>query len=882
MPAASPTVRIPPPESAFPAEAPDSSAIAQALPPDHVASVASDPELVGAVAPIGTALVNEGLINEETLDWALERQRRTGERLGGILLAAGVVDRLDLQRALGRQWGVPFIDLLSTPVDTGLVRRCDAQRLRAEGWIPVREADGRVVVATCEPPSGELRVAIRDELGVNAAIELHTTTPLDIERSVMDAIERGAIEDTIVTRREQLARLNQTIAATSGRLGDLAATTPTQLPPLPVESAASDSEPIGAVVPIGAALVNDGLIDQETLDWALERQRETGERLGRILLASGKVHRLDLQRVLGRQWGLPFIDLLSTRIDAELVRRCDAERLLSEGWIPVSHAHDRVVVATCEPPSGELLAAVRGELGTNAAIELHTTTPLDIERSVMDCFREHLVQRSTVELLNNRPDLSAAGGWSRGQKAMVAAALIPAAVGTVLDWGFTLSAFVVFANFCFLAAVMFKLVACLAGFRERLRRWSRGELDDRRLPVYTILVPVYGEANIVGDLIDNLAAIDYPQEKLEILVLLEEDDTETIAAAKAARPPSNVRLVVVPEAEPQTKPRACNVGLFLARGEFLVIYDAEDRPDPDQLRKAVAAFRDADEKTVCVQARLRYWNSGTNFLTSMFSLEYGYWFGIMLPGLDRLRLPIPLGGTSNHFRVDALRRLGGWDPHNVTEDADLGLRAAVEGYRVGVIDSSTDEEACSRVRPWIRQRTRWIKGYMQTALVHTRSPRRLVRQVGVTDSLGFLLLIGGTPLTFLLAPPLWLGTASWYAFGEPNLPLVDSGVFWAIALFNLVLGNAIMIGLNLLGAVRDRGWRAAPFALLNPLYWVLHSIAAWRALWQLVRNPYHWEKTPHGLDTGDDGPPAPHAAPAGSLPQTWMPEAGFEPATRGL
>jgi cellulose synthase/poly-beta-1,6-N-acetylglucosamine synthase-like glycosyltransferase len=601
---------------------------------------------------------------------------------------------------------------------------------------------------------------------------------------------------------------------------------------------------------LGDALVAAGLIDDSTLDWALQRQRETGERLGAILLAAGKVHRLDLQRVLGEQWGLPFIDLLSapTPVDGALVRRCDAERMLAEGWIPVRRERGRVLVATCEPPSGELIAAVRDELGEPVRVELRTTTPLDVERALMESFRDLVVSRATVDLLSRRPDLSAAMGWSRGQKAAVVVGLLAVAAGAAISWEFTLSVLIALANLVFFSAVSFKLVTCLAGLGARLGRSGARETDDRRLPRYTVLVPAYGEANVIGQLMDNLAALDYPAEKLEVLVLLEADDEETIAAARAARPPATVRLIVVPNAEPRTKPKACNVGLFLARGELLVIYDAEDRPEPDQLRKAVAAFEAAGDRTVCVQARLRYWNVRTNLLTRMFGLEYGYWFGAMLPGLDRLRLPIPLGGTSNHFRVDALRRLGGWDPHNVTEDADLGLRAAVEGYRVGVIDSDTDEEACAQVRPWIRQRTRWIKGYMQTALVHTRSPRRLIRQVGVVNALGFLLLIAGTPLTFLLAPFLWVGTAAWYGFGEPHLPLVDSGLFWAIALFDLIVGNVIMIGLNVLAAVRDRGWRWAPFALLNPLYWVLHSVAAWRALIQLVHKPFYWEKTPHGLD----------------------------------
>jgi cellulose synthase/poly-beta-1,6-N-acetylglucosamine synthase-like glycosyltransferase len=616
-------------------------------------------------------------------------------------------------------------------------------------------------------------------------------------------------------------------------------------------------------LPLGERLVQRGLIDRPTLEWALVRQRETGERLGRILLAAGKVRRLDLRQVLAEQWDLPFIDLLHTPLDAELAQQFPPDQLVAEGWIPVRRERGHVVVATSEPLTDAIRASIHAVLGAGTSIDERTTTTLDVERAVLSCFKHFIVERSTVELLNGRPELSAAAGYSRQQKAAMVITVVAVVAGLILNWALTLGVFVALANIVFLSAILFKVITSVVGNAARHRTVVDPPVPDHELPRYTILVPVYREANIIGNLMSNLAALDYPEEKLEILVLLESDDTETIEAARNARPPETVRLVVVPDAQPKTKPKACNVGLFLATGSFLVIYDAEDKPDPQQLRRAVAAFRRAGPTTAVVQARLQYWNATHNVLTALFGLEYGYWFGTMLPGLDRLGLPIPLGGTSNHFRIDTLRDLGGWDPHNVTEDADLGIRAAAEGYRVEVIDSWTDEEACSRVRPWIRQRTRWIKGYMQTVLVHTRSPVKLARRLSPRETLGFVLLIAGTPLTFLLAPVLWVTTAIELAGIGPRLPIGGTGVLGWIGLGNLVLGNGLMIVLCAMAAVRDRGWRWAPYALLNPLYWCLHSWASWRALIQLVRNPFLWEKTPHGLhdeaiapEAGTHEPPA--------------------------
>ncbi|MDP1879045.1 MAG: glycosyltransferase, partial [Actinomycetota bacterium] len=372
------------------------------------------------------------------------------------------------------------------------------------------------------------------------------------------------------------------------------------------------------------------------------------------------------------------------------------------------------------------------------------------------------------------------------------------------------------------------------------------------LPMYTILVPVFREANVVDLVLDHVGQLDWPKSKLQVLILCEEDDHETIEACKTAKPPEFVRLLVVPRGTPQTKPRACNFGLMFSQGEYLVIYDAEDRPDADQLRNAHAAFladdlsEDQRRPIACVQAALNYFNWRSNLLTRMFTLEYSSWFDGMLYGMEFFRLPIPLGGTSNHFRTDRLRELGGWDPYNVTEDADLGMRASAAGYRVGTIESTTWEEACSRTPAFIRQRTRWIKGYIITALVDLRYPIKFTRAAGFRSLFTLIGLIAGTPFLFLSYPIVW-GITIYVYLGFETFGLTIPDWLGVIATFNAVLGNILILGLAAItGAVRH-GWRLSGYAVLNPVYWCLHAIAAWRALYQVFFKPFHWEKTPHGL-----------------------------------
>jgi glycosyltransferase XagB len=402
------------------------------------------------------------------------------------------------------------------------------------------------------------------------------------------------------------------------------------------------------------------------------------------------------------------------------------------------------------------------------------------------------------------------------------------------------------ALFCtlFLAAALLRLLCAGLGGRSAPEPRS---IRDAQLPVYTIICALYREAAVVDKLVAAIRALDYPPEKLDIKFVLEADDKETQRALARLRLGLPFEIIIAPNIGPRTKPKALNVALLFARGIFTVVYDAEDAPDPDQLRRALALFGDSDKRLACVQASLTIDNAGDNLLTRMFTANYAGQFDAFLPGLAAISLPFPLGGSSNHFRTAVLRKVGGWDPYNVTEDADLGIRLYRLGYRSAALASTTYEEAPARFAAWLKQRTRWYKGWMQTWLVHMRRPHRLSRELGAGGAIGFQILLAANVLAALIHP-LFMTGLGYTLFALPTEwanAVLDNAI--PIFVAGLLSGYTSTILLDIIGLWRRGLVKQAWVLLLTPLYWLLLSLAAWRALFQLLIDPQRWEKTEHGL-----------------------------------
>ncbi len=440
------------------------------------------------------------------------------------------------------------------------------------------------------------------------------------------------------------------------------------------------------------------------------------------------------------------------------------------------------------------------------------------------------------------------------QTMLVGALALVLVLGFIWDWRQASVVIITIIALGYLVHLVLDFGLALAAIRQPSEEHINDEiiytLRSADWPRYTILCPLYREAQVVPQFVAAMRNLDYPADKLQILFLTEADDAETRNAILALRLPSHFHVVTVPDGSPRTKPRACNYGLIEATGQYVVIYDAEDVPDPLQLKKVVLTFANHGADLACVQAKLNFYNPQQNLLTRWFTSEYSLWFDLILPGLQQSKLAIPLGGTSNHFPTQTLRALGAWDAFNVTEDCDLGLRLAWFRLTTVILDSTTYEEANSRFKNWIRQRSRWIKGYMQTYLVHMREPLHYLRHKRLLEFISLQLVIGGKAAVLLINPLMWffliLSIALHQILGESYGHVLPRPILY-ISATCLVLGNFFYGYVYLLGCMRRQQYALVKWMLLIPLYWIMGSIAAYMALQQLITKPHYWEKTEHGL-----------------------------------
>jgi cellulose synthase/poly-beta-1,6-N-acetylglucosamine synthase-like glycosyltransferase len=583
-----------------------------------------------------------------------------------------------------------------------------------------------------------------------------------------------------------------------------------------------------------------GWLSEHTIDAAEQRALQVDTGADRVLVYAGVVDEDIYLRLLADSLGVafePFDDVPRAACPVDDERLIEAP---AAGLLPLMAGGDlKLVVAPNGLSVRRIIHLVRSR--PELAKSFRLTTAARLKAFVARHAEDAIGDRATNDLARKWREMSAAPPrWQPriapilaiGAAAIAAVAFAPLTAKLVCD---------VFLSIIFLSWMVLRIVGLLIG---HLRSSQRGWLPDRDLPTYTILVPLYREVSSIDGLVASLRRLDYPPEKLDIKLIIEPDDQDMRDALDRLALAPAFEVFVAPDAGPRTKPKALNAALPFARGTFTVIYDAEDRPDAGQLRQALDAFLTHGDSIACVQASLTIDNTADNWLTAMFTAEYAGLFDIFLPALTQLRLPLPLGGSSNHFRTSTLRAVGAWDPYNVTEDADLGVRLARFGYRSIAIASVTYEEAPARLGLWLRQRTRWLKGWMQTWLVHMRQPGRLYRELGLWPFLTVQLIVGGNVLASLIHPIMIAWLAANIAIGLPLWNNYAAVVWFGTAMAG---GYATSVALGAAGLLRRGLLTHVWVLLLVPVHWLLLSLAAWRALYQLIRDPYRWEKTEHGL-----------------------------------
>jgi cellulose synthase/poly-beta-1,6-N-acetylglucosamine synthase-like glycosyltransferase len=592
------------------------------------------------------------------------------------------------------------------------------------------------------------------------------------------------------------------------------------------------------VLPVEIAFLEWYGVDPGVLRRAAAIAWRTGAFADEIMIRLNLVAEETYYRALARHLGLPFLTTVEVGAEAQFPYSI----LIGLARLAPSPGGARSVLA----PTGRWAAWVltrRRPFGEGFAV----TTPAALRGAVFRVHAKAIAAQAANGLPNAEPRRSYRDRSTLAQKRCAAGVALALLAGVLAAPDLVLSAAFALSGLVFLAVVMVRLAALQEHIPTRPPRRASRQPDDR-LPIYTVIVALRRERRVLARLVAALEALDYPKAKLDIKLVIEADDAEMADAFAHMALPGHFEVIVAPPGEPRTKPRALNVALPLARGELVTVYDAEDVPDPDQLRLAAATFTRASADIACLQARLVIDNTDDNWLTRLFTIEYATLFDVINPGLALNDLPIPLGGTSNHFRADVLRDLHGWDAWNVTEDADLGIRLALAGWRVLDLPSSTLEEAPGTLGAWLKQRSRWMKGFMQVVIAHSRHPLDALHALGPTRFFAAVALTLGTVAT-ALGYPLFMVLALHGLYDGAWLnPVTAMEIFWSTLGLTLFGTGLFAMTAPTVIAIERRGWRRLyPFVPLLPLYYGLISIAAWRALWELTRAPFLWHKTEHGL-----------------------------------
>jgi cellulose synthase/poly-beta-1,6-N-acetylglucosamine synthase-like glycosyltransferase len=607
------------------------------------------------------------------------------------------------------------------------------------------------------------------------------------------------------------------------------------------------TRPIGPIAPnpprLGRILLDTGQITHAQLLRALNVQGTEDSLLGDILCAQGAITPDQLLDALAQQFGASRIAPETLRPDPRLIDALGAQRCLSLMCVPLRRTGAVTLVATARPASFE---AARPEL---EAVLGPVAMGLVSERDVHDALlrtrrtRLRLWAESCVAPSESCRSLGGQGlrgaMWCGVGAVTGLLALAPSAM---------LLALTVLATVVLIMTSALRLMAAVAALtrsKPAPLRVPDPKTGEGRRPMISVLVPLYKEPETVPRLINRLSRLTWPRHLLDVLLVIEETDTATAQALATADLPAWMRVIPVPDARLRTKPRALNYAMLFARGSIIGVYDAEDAPDPDQLHRVVACFQNGPAKLACVQGVLDFYNPLTNWMARCFTIEYATWFRVILPGLQRLGLAVPLGGTTLFFRRKILEELGGWDAHNVTEDADLGIRLARHGYHTQLLDTVTYEEANCRVIPWVKQRSRWLKGYAITWAVHMRDPARLWHDLGAWRFAGFQVLFLGTLVQFALAPLLWSFWLFLFGLDHPFLTGLTGTAFAAfMTVFLLAEGITLAVGFIALASRHHRPLRFWLPAL--HAYFPLAVLAVYKALWEVARAPFYWDKTTHG------------------------------------